>query len=85
LDQYFYLIIYIIKPPYEQVLVGMGVDHGWAQRNKRKKKEMAQEMRVPWARENKNKNKKTKKMPRRQLSPGPIPSSLVVSPPPRLL
>jgi hypothetical protein len=39
----------------------MGVDHGWAQRNKRKKKETVQETRVPWARENKNKTKKKKK------------------------
>jgi len=60
LGQYFYLIIYlmtIIKPPYEQVLVGMGVDCGWAQRNERKKKETAQETCVPWARENKTKQK----------------------------
>jgi hypothetical protein len=36
-----YVLIIIIEPPYEQVLIGMGVDHRWAQRNKRKKKEMA--------------------------------------------
>jgi len=57
----FLLIIYlitIIKPPYEQVLIGMGVDCRWAQRNERKKKEMAQETHVPWAREKKKKKKK---------------------------
>ena len=46
----------VIKPPYEQALIGVGVDCGWAQRNEKKKKEMAQETRVPWAREKKRNN-----------------------------
>ena len=48
--KYIYLIIYfttIIKPPYKQVLIGM--DHGWAQRKKKKEKKTAQEMSVSWA------------------------------------
>jgi hypothetical protein len=65
-----YLIIYlttIIKPPYEQVLVGMGWIAGVPRETKiKRKKETVQETRVPWGRE-----KKERKTPRRRVSPGP--------------
>ena len=63
------------------MLVDVVVDHGWAQRNERKKKEMAQEM-CPLGQ--RKENRKTE-MPRRQVSPKPIPLSLIISLPPHLL
>ena len=61
----------------------MGVDCEWARETKERKKKWLRRCMSPGPEKTKQ-NKKTKK-PRRQVSPGPIPSSLIVSPPPCLL
>jgi hypothetical protein len=68
----------IIKPPYEQALIGVVVYRRWAKENERKKKKWPRRRVSPGP-------EKTTKKAQETSAPGPIPPSLVVSPSSRLL